>query len=819
MRTVLRKVRNLHSLRSTALILVSSFVASVNTSHAQSGTKCFSTTPQGGCQSCNLRYPDNSNLPRSAVDFNESEVLAAWEPGSMSCNAAPTQIKLWYTDERALLLGVRRVIVKTASGTTTTDYDVTPTPASPTGVTNPKVGTTIQTGDQTGNDEADGGGRPIWPVLYLTDITNNPSSRSGDWQQGGTGHAPTKIYGIWKAAVRTVDKTKSPAVVTIDPDDDPTANGTNLGGGDALPSGIKAEKFTAEVIWDVSSLGLQPGHSYRIQFMVHDGDQNKTGGDVGQACTTVVMPPVNPVPTPAPAPVAKLTWDYDINTNTYSFITKLSKDFNNNTYGTNAIGWPGGHTFNNLTDDRLEMVLTNGEGKEVLDFTLDYLSQNGNMPSGYGAMGISGGNGNVITGDKKFILSSRTSLSENLNTYNYVLTTNSPKTDNNYTTNNTYKNWIYDVWYEVIVDAQVFKDKGFGSVTIPYVYAGGSKTGTNLNPVYEVPCPLQNVTLGGKVFNDRNDDGLFNGTDTVMGNVTVKLYKDTNGDNVADGPAMATTTSAKDGTYSFTGLPDGKYIIGAVTTGGFGRGGVVTSGGKPDNNIIGDNNGVNNVAGSPEVRTNFKTVAGGKEPLDGGYSNFTIDIGLFKSTIPLPITLVQFNGSTNGNNSELAWRIANESNVLSYVVERSTDGANFASSGAVNSLGANSEQRYSFTDANSANNAVVYYRLKIVAYDGSISYSNIIQLKFGSVKNSLLLYPNPANGYMVLNIGVEKRSNAVIRLVNSLGQMVSSKTVTLNAGSNAITFDGLSQFVNGMYRVSVHLENGEEMGQTLLLAH
>ena len=31
------------------------------------------------------------------------------------------------------------------------------------------------------------------------------------------------------------------------------------------------------------------GHTYRAQFMVHDGDQNKTGGDVGQGCVLIRM--------------------------------------------------------------------------------------------------------------------------------------------------------------------------------------------------------------------------------------------------------------------------------------------------------------------------------------------------------------------------------------------------------------------------------------------------------------------------------------------------------------------------------------------------
>ena len=44
------------------------------------------------------------------------------------------------------------------------------------------------------------------------------------------------------------------------------------------------EKYGAELIWNIDALGLDPAHRYRFQFIVHDGDQNKPGGDVGQAC-------------------------------------------------------------------------------------------------------------------------------------------------------------------------------------------------------------------------------------------------------------------------------------------------------------------------------------------------------------------------------------------------------------------------------------------------------------------------------------------------------------------------------------------------------
>lgn len=242
------------------------------------------------CTSCTMSYPDNSNLPRSGAIFNESDVLVASEPGANTCGTLPGEIKVWYNDEHALTLGVRQVIVVTRNGTTTTNYPITPTPATVAIVNNPLVGTTASSGDNTGDDEAVGGGRPLWPALFITDITDDESKRTGDWQQGGIGIPPTRIAGTWKGAVRKVDKTKTPTLVTIIPDANPRSNAWNLAGAQAPPAGVRKEGYSALVAWDINSLGLKANHKYRVQFMVHDGDQNKDGGDVGQSCTTIIIP-------------------------------------------------------------------------------------------------------------------------------------------------------------------------------------------------------------------------------------------------------------------------------------------------------------------------------------------------------------------------------------------------------------------------------------------------------------------------------------------------------------------------------------------------
>lgn len=134
----------------------------------------------------------------------------------------------------------------------------------------------------------------MFPALFITDLSVPPGSTNplaGDWQYGGTGIPPTKIFGTWKAAVKTIDQTKNPVKVTVTPDDDPRKNNWNLGpGSDPVPPGLTNQGFGAEIRWDIDTLGLISGHQYRVYFMVHDGDQNKTGGDSGQACGYFTMP-------------------------------------------------------------------------------------------------------------------------------------------------------------------------------------------------------------------------------------------------------------------------------------------------------------------------------------------------------------------------------------------------------------------------------------------------------------------------------------------------------------------------------------------------
>jgi hypothetical protein len=237
-------------------------------------------------------YPYPSSNPLTSIAFNESSVLKA-----ATLDTVNGYFEVWYSDEHALALGVGTVIVKTASGTTTTNYPIAPLTSNPGAAFNPAVGTTATTGDQAGTDVS---GRPMTPSLFITDTTNDPNNRSGDWQWGGTAIAPSAVFGTWKSFTRTVDYTTGTPTVTVTVGTDPAKNNWNLGpGSDAPPAGLASEGYGAEMRWSLSDLQSQglliPGHTYRFYVIVHDGDQNKVGGDAGQAVFNYTIPaPPNP---------------------------------------------------------------------------------------------------------------------------------------------------------------------------------------------------------------------------------------------------------------------------------------------------------------------------------------------------------------------------------------------------------------------------------------------------------------------------------------------------------------------------------------------
>jgi hypothetical protein len=166
--------------------------------------------------------------------------------------------------------------------------------------------------------------------------------------------------------------------------------------------------------------------------------------------------------------------------------------FVDNTYGTEAIGWTGGHTFKDLdgSDHALIPIGNAGEPDPLLIVKLDYVDDDDTAASGYRCMGVWDGDGKMDMGDPAAVLAANSSLSRNLNERGYsTYTTDSPPTDADYTPNPATPDWDYRVVYEAWIDASIFTDIQAVEACIDSIHASPAKIGDNTVDVFPDECP------------------------------------------------------------------------------------------------------------------------------------------------------------------------------------------------------------------------------------------------------------------------------------------------------------------------------------------
>jgi hypothetical protein len=190
-----------------------------------------------------------------------------------------------------------------------------------------------------------------------------------------------------------------------------------------------------------------------------------------------------------------------------------------------------------------------------------------------------------------------------------------------------------------------------GAYSLTETYENGCMVTASLTPTFN-KC----LSIGNLVWQDANNDGLFNSGESGLGNVTVRLFKaKIEGGiptNIPDGIAIQTiTTDTITGKYIFTNLVPNSYIVEIEAPDGYTSSvgvngsptGVYEPATKANDGINDDDDGTM-IAGQT-IRTNYITLANFSEPENDGdttigttsdrNSNLTIDFGVYR--IPVPV--------------------------------------------------------------------------------------------------------------------------------------------------------------------------------------
>ncbi|ANQ52652.2 T9SS type A sorting domain-containing protein [Flammeovirga sp. MY04] len=150
----------------------------------------------------------------------------------------------------------------------------------------------------------------------------------------------------------------------------------------------------------------------------------------------------------------------------------------------------------------------------------------------------------------------------------------------------------------------------------------------------------------------------------------------------------------------------------------------------------------------------------------------------------LPVTMIFFKSSKQGNNIQLKWATATEENSDFFEVQRSFDMINWETIDRVKAAGnSNTRKDYSFLDDKIPEvSRVVYHRLKQVDLDGASMFYGPVAVKMGSTEEEVTIYPNPVAFGKNLKV-VSTYDHMKVRIFDVSGRTYYNETILSNLTS------------------------------------
>jgi len=250
--------------------------------------------------------------------------------------------------------------------------------------------------------------------------------------------------------------------------------------------------------------------------------------------------------------------------------------------------------------------------------------------------------------------------------------------------------------------------------------------------------------------------------------------------------------------------------------------------GQPDAHITyGPTQIIDNVSGSVNVSTNpaytgngtvtlSYSISGGLSTIKGGL-NFNQNIqtsysGSFALTYywcpnaVLSTSIIDFTAVPNGHSVLLQWIASNQTNNTNYEIQISPDGKSFASLAQAESdpasTGTTAKYQYQY-NADQTDVGKQYFRIKETNGSGQITYSKILLIdpngnsREGGFVN-YQVYPNPVVNTLVFQFNANQTGRYLLELVNTAGQVIQQKPVTLT-GTSQIRLDLNPHPAKGLY--------------------
>jgi len=176
---------------------------------------------------------------------------------------------------------------------------------------------------------------------------------------------------------------------------------------------------------------------------------------------------------------------------------------------------------------------------------------------------------------------------------------------------------------------------------------------------------------------------------------------------------------------------------------------------------------------------------------------------VFKTASTLPITAIDIKASEQNTGIQVDWMVGTESGVKQYQVERSADGQHYDKVSTVAAVNNNTSESYSWLDESPLTGSNLY-RIKAESKVGEIKYSRVVTVKTNEAKANIFVYPNPVISKIVnLRLNNQPKGKYVVRLFNTQGQKMMTRTITHLGGSATQTIPLSTLVSKGIYQLQV----------------
>jgi hypothetical protein len=152
---------------------------------------------------------------------------------------------------------------------------------------------------------------------------------------------------------------------------------------------------------------------------------------------------------------------------------------------------------------------------------------------------------------------------------------------------------------------------------------------------------------------------------------------------------------------------------------------------------------------------------------------------------------------------EVTWNTYNELNVKGYYVQRSNDGVRFSDLFFVTAKNLQ-ESRYDFTDRTISTDAIVYYRIKALDNDGTISFSSVVKINLKNTNSSAISLVNPVKSKTVqMQLNSLQKGNYQVKVQSLEGSIILSKDLPIQNTSTSVSLLLPHSIAKGLYILTV----------------